>query len=717
MNLIPYHILIISTRFRWAVCQLDVLRQCRKTRDITDTLEQLPTTLDQTYERILAGIDIKDHPELFSILYWLTSSRRPLTLQEMAEAAIIPAPDQTFDPEARLFHFSEVLRICGSLITCSSIDLEGNQTMRFAHYSVQEFLLSGRGNHFTISIANSRNHTMGCCIVYLQYIKTIPDPKPDHLPLLQYVAQYWFEHLKAVENVNSNVVDLAYGLFEDNFPMHAPKWLQIYEPCTASPETHLSLLSSKIRVTLSYPGPLFYAVQHGLFHAVRRLLERGVSVNELHGIELDLDRLFSFSKNPYVYELLLTYLDSGIGYLTTRQTALQLAVQMGNKELVELLLKFSADPNICATPIQRPSHSRSILPNMQLYQRSMNSKSIAVRYPLGDAMRIGYSEIVSLLLAHGAIPDVPIKGYASVIHAAARRGYHEVVSHLILAGADVNVRGLTGEFDNATVLSAACSQPYVDVVRLLIKSGADLDTVDIPYTALQIASWAEHEEIVRTLLETGADPNLVGQAWGIDSYLAGTYGLSKREKLCSNSCDWNMKVTPLAMASILGNRMIVLSLLEAGADKNTEGCIQHAAKAQNWTVVRLLIEAGANVHATAAQQIHLPSLVYSATSTGELDMVRQLLDIGADVTRPYKRQTPLGAAMINGHFQVAELLRAYDPIYTTSRTAYVDIMNRLKARQEQILIGSKIGEEETLLPAISGSNQTCVGDDASVTWL
>jgi hypothetical protein len=45
-------------RFRWVVCQLDMLRGCCPP-SLRDALNELPETLDETYKRILLGIDKK----------------------------------------------------------------------------------------------------------------------------------------------------------------------------------------------------------------------------------------------------------------------------------------------------------------------------------------------------------------------------------------------------------------------------------------------------------------------------------------------------------------------------------------------------------------------------------------------------------------------------------------------------------------------------------
>ena len=46
---------MILVRFRWVFCQLDTLRRCMAS-SIRKALNELPTTLDDTYERALQEI-------------------------------------------------------------------------------------------------------------------------------------------------------------------------------------------------------------------------------------------------------------------------------------------------------------------------------------------------------------------------------------------------------------------------------------------------------------------------------------------------------------------------------------------------------------------------------------------------------------------------------------------------------------------------------------
>jgi len=71
-------------KFRWVVCQLDALRRCFPA-SIRRALNELPMTLDETYERILLGIDREKRDHAIRLLRCIAFSRRPLRAKEHAE--------------------------------------------------------------------------------------------------------------------------------------------------------------------------------------------------------------------------------------------------------------------------------------------------------------------------------------------------------------------------------------------------------------------------------------------------------------------------------------------------------------------------------------------------------------------------------------------------------------------------------------------------------
>ena len=135
---------------------MDTLGKCRTRLALQKALKALPTTLDETYERILCTISDEDSEYAMRILQWLVFSSRPLSVEELAEVVAINVERETaFDRDEVLEDPMEVLDICTSLV--SVVMTEGrslserdrrlrtiSRTVTLAHYSVQEYLVSAR---------------------------------------------------------------------------------------------------------------------------------------------------------------------------------------------------------------------------------------------------------------------------------------------------------------------------------------------------------------------------------------------------------------------------------------------------------------------------------------------------------------------------------------------------------------------------------------------
>src|SRR5882757_4851612 len=82
----------LSSRFRWAVCQLEILRHCLPS-SVRRTLEELPESLDETYERILTEIKAPHRGLAQRVLQCLVVAVRPLRVAELAEVLAVDLDD------------------------------------------------------------------------------------------------------------------------------------------------------------------------------------------------------------------------------------------------------------------------------------------------------------------------------------------------------------------------------------------------------------------------------------------------------------------------------------------------------------------------------------------------------------------------------------------------------------------------------------------------
>ncbi|MDR0221360.1 MAG: ankyrin repeat domain-containing protein [Lachnospiraceae bacterium] len=119
-------------------------------------------------------------------------------------------------------------------------------------------------------------------------------------------------------------------------------------------------------------------------------------------------------------------------------------------------------------------------------------------------------EIVDLLIAAGADVNMKDDSLQSAYLIATSDGYVELLKKTLAAGADI----LCTDSYNGTGLIRAADRGHVEVVRELLKTKIRVNHVNrIGWTALHEAiilgdGGARHTEVVRMLVEAGADVNL-----------------------------------------------------------------------------------------------------------------------------------------------------------------------------------------------------------------
>lgn len=122
--------------------------------------------------------------------------------------------------------------------------------------------------------------------------------------------------------------------------------------------------------------------------------------------------------------------------------------------------------------------------------------------------------------------------------------------------------------------------------------------------------------------------------------------------------------TVLGLASFFGHYDIVKFLLEKGANPNLASTNQfkvapiHSACAiSNYEIAEILIKHGADVNAKQMQSV---TPLHSAAHNGSTKLVKLLIFHGADVnSRMENGQTPLFMALEKGFQEAADLLKSY----------------------------------------------------------
>ncbi|GAB1739832.1 hypothetical protein NU219Hw_g4767t1 [Hortaea werneckii] len=460
--------------FRWAFCQIQELKKLKWTKPkyIEDVLRTLPKTLDETYERILCAIEERYRPEALTLLRWITYSKTPPSLEELAETTIIdPSGEGTVDIDNRGDVQGPVNILSGLILIYKTYE---GEKARLAHFSVKEYLESrrvvdGKAKDFHLDAAREHRFLAQSCLTYLMHYsndttKLITLEDQLAYPLLYYSANTWYYH----SSLQSD------GELEREVRMLTSteclrSWLrQIYQ-----------LREDQARLNDFKAGQaIYFATYVGLSKVVKLLLARGADVNEseaYHGTAL---QVASYRGYKDIVELLLA---RGANVNESEDyygSALQAASYGGYKDIVELLLARGVD---------------------------VNASGGLARSALQSASDKGYKDIVERLLAAGANVNAQGGYYGNALQAAASKGSIEVVERLLIVGADVNAQG--GNYSDALQAAATSISGSVKKVERLLAAGANVNAQGGEFgNALQVAKYWRHEETVNMLLAAGAVP-------------------------------------------------------------------------------------------------------------------------------------------------------------------------------------------------------------------
>ncbi|KAK7414038.1 hypothetical protein QQX98_007070 [Neonectria punicea] len=142
--------------FRWAVCQLDILRRLKRIDRIKASLQDLPQGLDESYERIFSLIDTEDRELVRHTLHWLCFHIivwEDAAVQDPTVSILLDSYSFSTGVDLRLINADTLRESCGCLLSYNDTSFDGgSQTqVALAHYTVREFLESHRAKGPTSS--------------------------------------------------------------------------------------------------------------------------------------------------------------------------------------------------------------------------------------------------------------------------------------------------------------------------------------------------------------------------------------------------------------------------------------------------------------------------------------------------------------------------------------------------------------------------------------
>ncbi|HSP66727.1 MAG TPA: ankyrin repeat domain-containing protein [Bryobacteraceae bacterium] len=215
-------------------------------------------------------------------------------------------------------------------------------------------------------------------------------------------------------------------------------------------------------------------------------------------------------------------------------TALHWAAYRDDLDSADLLLKAGAKANasndLGATPLWNASQNGSVAMVKRLLEAGANPNLalLAGETPVMVAARGGYAGVVEQLLAKGANPNAHgARGQTALMWAVSQK-HSQAVKVLLAHRADLNLRSDVWSevmaipphgylphnkaipHGGETALMFAARVGDLESARLLVAAGANVNDADAwGVSAVTLAEHSGFGELVRFLLDKGADPNAV----------------------------------------------------------------------------------------------------------------------------------------------------------------------------------------------------------------
>ncbi len=317
------------------------------------------------------------------------------------------------------------------------------------------------------------------------------------------------------------------------------------------------------------------------------------------------------------------------------ETPLTLACGTGNTAIIGKLLKKDANPNAARwngeSALMIAARSGSAEGVRQLIANG--AKVDAVESCKGQnalmwAAAEGHSDVVDVLLQNSANAKIASKAGFSPLLFAAQKGDAKSVAALIAAGSDPSFTLP----DGMSVLLVAAAGGKNDAAEVLLEKGAKVNVAErTGNSALHLAAQAGNVELMKLLLAKGADPNQ--RTAKVLPNAAGRGGGGFFRPIGEQ--------TPLMLAARANHEEAMRILVSSGADpklKAQDGTtlLMSAAGSGHIGVVRYAYELSPDIKAVTERKsavLHaaVTGSMFSSTQAEICEVIQFLADKGADL--------------------------------------------------------------------------------------
>lgn len=504
--------------FLWVSFVIAELNKKQTCLQIMGTVNAFPKGLNATFARMLGGVDPEYRQVSASILKWITFSKRPLTINELADAtaeSVLRNHDG-----AGTGVVADVVFILRPLLQVH----EGK--VLFVHQSAKEYF-TNRERNSEAPLEEYRFTSEEChgpiaqrCLVVLKegddrIKKRTQDNNYSTIsPLFEYAEEYWAYHTRLSAtcpvDINRSFFD-SMVLKKDGFlqEISDPRFPSLHQASAFGTVRWLEALyrhdkrhwKENINVQLRparcrFPQlpskrlprlPLSWAMASGDENTIKFLLDHGANSQP------SMREAFSYAAQIGQPAAVRILLERGVTF------------HYAFKERVKNRLWYAALPSDFYF---FDGDKKSILnPRYKFCLDRLRDWKIQWRYAshtlLIHAASHGHKPTVQLVLDHGA--DIEAKadwGNENALCAAALKGRLDVLELLLDRGANIEAKAGLGR----TALSAAASRGHLSLVECLLKRGADIEATDHHgATPLMISIWERHVDVTRYLIDHGAN--------------------------------------------------------------------------------------------------------------------------------------------------------------------------------------------------------------------
>ncbi|KAK0474384.1 hypothetical protein IW261DRAFT_1610557 [Armillaria novae-zelandiae] len=454
--------------FLLANIHMNLLAQCTNRRQLDTELDNLPGTLRNAYEYLLARIDSLPSKDLaYRVFGWVAFAAEPLEVVALQDALAIESGTKKADP-ANITDEGILLSICARLIV--TVDINNYRCFKFVHYSTQEYFISQEDKLFP------HIHVDFTCIC-LAHMSFNPmfDSNKQIILFSWYSSHYWDFHACKCSGSSTAKAILA---FLDDKPTQMEDIAQPFreQQVDIRDPTFFTDMVCAVKLLLGAPEVDFQHL-HGLC-----LAAYVGNYNLVLNLRNNASAIDCEGQVPFLHEVPSTSLSpaqkdsSGCrGSCTPLCTPLIAAASNGHRILVGWILRSSEPTSLNAI------HNLQLHPSGYALLLQEDDIDTSIQFkgqtPFMLAARYGFTEIMELFLERQEDdPNALGENGRTALHAAIEESQHGSIDLLLKSGqVDVNRKDCEGR----TALSFAARLGSIQSVKRLVDHvGIDISVKD-----------------------------------------------------------------------------------------------------------------------------------------------------------------------------------------------------------------------------------------------